>query len=228
MPVGHGAEVGIAQQGRFGLLLSSVVVTVAVQGTIQPGGAQQVIVSALLGLSLVLSFRVAHVSRPLLIAAAIVALAGVTLNVLRALTGSIGDGEARLMNALVVVLAPPAVGLGIVRTLRRTQEVRVEAVMGVLALYMLLGLLFAFVYGSIDHLGNGPFFANGADATVANCQYFSFVTLTTVGFGDLTARTDLGHTLCVFEALLGQIYLVTVVSLIVSNLRPRGQTAARD
>jgi len=42
--------------------------------------------------------------------------------------------------------------------------------------------------------------------------------LTTVGYGDLTARTDLGHTLAVFEALIGQIYLVTVVSLIVSNL----------
>jgi hypothetical protein len=55
--------------------------------------------------------------------------------------------------------------------------------------------------------------------------YFSFTTLTTAGFGDLTARTDLGHTLTVFEALIGQIYLVTVVSLIVSNLGRRGRPA---
>ena len=53
---------------------------------------------------------------------------------------------------------------------------------------------------------------------MSQCLYFSFTTLTTVGYGDLTARTDLGHTLAVFEALIGQIYLVTVVSLIVSNL----------
>jgi hypothetical protein len=46
-----------------------------------------------------------------------------------------------------------------------------------------------------------------------------------VGYGDLTARSDLGHTLSVFEALIGQIYLVTVVSLIVSNLRPGAEQA---
>jgi voltage-gated potassium channel Kch len=51
--------------------------------------------------------------------------------------------------------------------------------------------------------------------------YFSFATLTTVGYGDLTARTDLGRTLAVMEALLGQLYLVTVVSVGVANLVPR-------
>jgi len=45
-----------------------------------------------------------------------------------------------------------------------------------------------------------------------------------VGYGDITAATELGHTLAVLEALVGQIYLVTIVSLIVTNLkgpRPR-------
>ena len=86
---------------------------------------------------------------------------------------------------------------------------------------MLIGLLFAFVFGAVDRLGGDPFFAEGTPATMARCLYFSFTTLTTVGYGDLTARSDLGHTLCVFEALTGQIYLVTVVSLIVGNLRRR-------
>ena len=45
-----------------------------------------------------------------------------------------------------------------------------------------------------------------------------------MGYGDFVARTDLGHTLAVIEALIGQIYLVTVVSLIVSNLRPPART----
>jgi hypothetical protein len=44
--------------------------------------------------------------------------------------------------------------------------------------------------------------------------------MTTVGYGDLTARTDFGHALSTTEALIGQIYLVTIVALIVSNLRP--------
>jgi Ion channel len=52
-------------------------------------------------------------------------------------------------------------------------------------------------------------------------RFENFTTLTTVGYGDLTARTGLGHTLSVSEGLLGQIYLVTVVSLIVTNLGRR-------
>ncbi len=68
---------------------------------------------------------------------------------------------------------------------------------------------------------SGGFFANGEAATGARCLYFSFTTLTTVGYGDLTAASNLGHTLSVTEALLGQIYLVTIVSVIISNLRPR-------
>jgi Ion channel len=102
--------------------------------------------------------------------------------------------------------------------------VTIEAVFGVLCLYILLGMLFAGVYGSIDRLGHA-FFANGVHATTSRCLYFSFTTLTTVGYGDLTAAGNLGHTLAVSEALVGQIYLVTIVSLIVGNL---GQRRLRD
>src|SRR5207245_1391619 len=86
---------------------------------------------------------------------------------------------------------------------------------------------FAFMYGTVDHLGQ-PFFAGNVQATIAKCLYYSFTTLTTVGYGDLTAATNLGHTLSVSEALFGQIYLVTVVSVIVGNLSRarRGRRAA--
>ena len=127
------------------------------------------------------------------------------------------------MNAALVALGPPAVALGIVRDLRETGQVQLTAVMGVLSLYLLLGMFFAFTYAAIDEIAP-PFFASGRDATTSDCLYFSFTTLTTVGYGDFVARTDLGHTLAVIEALIGQIYLVTVVSLIVSNLRPPART----
>ena len=108
---------------------------------------------------------------------------------------------------------------------RARQAVTLEAVFGVLCVYILLGMFFASVYGTMDRLGGYPFFAGGQSATVAHCLYFSFTSLTTAGYGDFTARTNLGHTLSVSEALLGQIYLVTVVSLIVANLG-RGRPAA--
>ena len=87
---------------------------------------------------------------------------------------------------------------------------------------MLIGMAFGFLYGAIDELGGDPFFAAANEATVSNCLYFSFTTLATVGYGDFVARSDLGHTLAIFEALIGQIYLVTVVSVVVSNLRRPG------
>jgi hypothetical protein len=83
-------------------------------------------------------------------------------------------------------------------------------------------MLFAFVYTAVQNLGGAPFFANGAAATAPRSNYFSFVTMTTVGYGDYTARTNLGHTLAITEALVGQIYLVTVVAALVGRLVPRG------
>ena len=52
--------------------------------------------------------------------------------------------------------------------------------------------------------------------------YFSYVTLATLGYGDYTPAGDLGHTMAVVEALTGQLYLVTVVALLVSRLRGAG------
>jgi hypothetical protein len=203
---------------RYGLLLVTTIVSLAVQGIVPPSAWQQVAVTALAGASLLLAFRAAGLSGRLVIFAAALATAILAVSAIGATAGGIGDGTVRAMNAALVALGPPAVAVGVVGDLRSSGQVRLEAVMGVLSLYVLLGMLFGFVYGAIDRFGSDPFFASGASATVSRCLYFSFTTLTTVGYGDLVARSDAGHTLAVFEALLGQIYLVTVVSLIVSNL----------
>ena len=202
-------------QYRYGTLLLCTFLSLGVQGIAPPGDLQQVVVAALAGTSVLLAFRAAGLRTPLLGIATALAL---TISVLRALGSGVDEGAARATNAVLVALGPPAVAVGIVHELRSSGRVRLEAVMGVLSLYVLLGMLFAFVYGAIDHLGGNPVFAGGQEATVSRCLYYSFTTLTTVGYGDFTTRSDLGHTLSVFEALLGQIYLVTVVSLIVSNL----------
>src|SRR5690606_10162666 len=119
----------------------------------------------------------------LITAASAVALMAVALSTVDAVTGQLGDGAARATNAALVALGPPAIAVGIVRDLRFSGTVRLEAVLGVLALYMLLGMAFGFVYGALDRLGDDPFFAGGETATVSRCLYFSFATLTTTGYG---------------------------------------------
>ncbi len=202
---------------RYGLLLGAIVTAFAVQGIASPGPWEQVVVSALLGATLVLALRAGDVrpaiAQPFALIAAVIVLA----SVIEAAAGSVDGLASRLANLLLVMLAPPAIVVGVLRSLRSRQRVTVEAVFGVLCMYILLGMFFAFTFGAIYHI-TGNFFANGASATVAHCLYYSFTTLTTVGYGDLTAASNLGHTLSISEALMGQIYLVTVVSLIVSNL----------
>ena len=98
---------------------------------------------------------------------------------------------------------------------------------GVLAIYLLLGMFFSFLDGAVEAIGNDSFFVGITDPDRSDFLYFSYVTLSTVGYGDLVAATDVGRALAVSEALIGQIYLVTVVALIVSNLRPGARAAQR-
>jgi hypothetical protein len=216
------------QRHRYGVLLATIFLLVAVEGIAPYGRIQQLIVTALAGASATLAVRAAGFKPRLVRLAAGLALIVVTLSAVRAIVGGVGEGPALLMNVGLVALGPPAVAFGVINDLRASGQVKLTSVMGVLCLYMLIGMLFAFLYGAIDRLGGDPFFAGGQAATASNCLYFSFTTMTTVGYGDFTASSQLGHTLAVFEALIGQIYLVTVVSLIVSNLGRPARPRVRD
>ena len=94
-----------------------------------------------------------------------------------------------------------------------------QAVFGALAVYMLVGLVFAFLIGALATGESTPYFASGTDATQNARVYFSFTALTTTGFGDYTAATRAGRALAVLEMLVGQLYLVTVIATLVGNLR---------
>lgn len=102
-------------------------------------------------------------------------------------------------------------------------EVNSRSVAGAICVYMLFGLLFMWVYGLLAVLGHGQFFAQGTDGTRPLRLYFSFVTLATLGYGDYTPAGNLGHALAVLEALIGQLYLVTVVAVVVTRLGRPGR-----
>jgi hypothetical protein len=100
-------------------------------------------------------------------------------------------------------------------------EVNAQSIIGAICIYILIGMMFLFVYSVVAELGSGPFFAQGTDGTRPIRLYFSYITMATVGYGDYTPAGNLGHTLAVVEALFGQLYLVTVVAVMVSRIRPR-------
>ena len=212
---------------RFGMLLLALSASFVFEGVAEPGDVQRAVQTVLVGGTLMLALYAAEVpKRRLVVAAAVISVivVGVVITSLAG-SGKTVAGIAAIANGLLVLVAPPAVVIGLLRNLRTTGTVTVTVVAGVLCLYLLVGLFFAFTYTAIQNLGGAPFFANGAAATSARSLYFSFVTMTTVGYGDFTARTNLGHTMSVTEALLGQIYLVTVVAAIVGRMVPRGARA---
>jgi hypothetical protein len=136
-----------------------------------------------------------------------------------ALTSALGIAAGILTITIAVVIAMGAVA---------QNEINSRSVAGAICVYMLFGMLFMFLYGVLAVLGHGPFFAQGTDGTRALRLYFSFVTLATLGYGDYTPAGNLGHALAVLEALIGQLYLVTVVAVVVTRLgRPERKMLIR-
>jgi hypothetical protein len=159
------------------------------------------------------------------VAGLIVAVAG-GLAVVQLAWGSDGStGSIGIVNMVLLTGTVIAVGLGVLDQ----AAVNAQSVLGALCIYLSIGLGYAFAYGAIAVLGSEPFFAQGTDGSLAVRVYFSFITMSTVGYGDYSAAGDFGRTLAVTEALIGQVYLVTVVGVIVSRLRPRqDQPPAED
>jgi voltage-gated potassium channel len=96
------------------------------------------------------------------------------------------------------------------------RRVTFETILGAVCIFVLVGLLFAFVYLAVDGLRDGPFFLQPGPHGQGDYLYFSFVVLTTLGFGDLAPTHGLPQAMVVIEALLGQVFLVTLVARLVT------------
>jgi hypothetical protein len=89
---------------------------------------------------------------------------------------------------------------------------------GAVTIYLLLGLIWARLYQFLEFVRPGSFrFPTGEDFNTAILTYFSFVTLATVGYGDVTPLTIVARDLAVLEAIMGQLYLVILISWLVSE-----------
>jgi hypothetical protein len=114
----------------------------------------------------------------------------------------------------VVLLVTATLPVTITRVLRH-RRVTHETVLGALCAYVLLGLLFAFVFLAIEEL-SGPFFAQPGEHPQSEYLYFSFITLTTLGLSASTPSIGLPQALTALEALVGSIFLVTLVARLVT------------
>ena len=141
-----------------------------------------------------------------------VAVTGAALGLLS--SADFGSTAAGLIGLLLAFAAPVIIG----RRILGSPTVTVHVVLGALSIYLLIGLTYAYLYPLIGAVTDQPFFVQTSNPGAVDFVYFSYVTITTVGFGDFTAATSLGRMIAVSEALTGQLYLVSAVALLVGNI----------
>jgi len=206
----------------YGLVLLLAIASIALQMSLPNGDASRFVTIVLQAATLVAAVRVSGMLRsPLRVASVVAGAAVIAATVTWVVRGDIPTGPAAIVNGLLVVAAPLAIARGLMVDLRERSDVSASTLMGVLAIYLLAGMFFSFVYGLIGAIDSSSLFSQSATLDRQNELYFSFVTLCTVGYGDLTPASGVARSFAVAEMLIGQIYLVTVVSLIVSNLPAR-------
>jgi uncharacterized membrane protein len=183
-------------------------------------------ISMLLGAVMLLTLHTSHVrAHGFHLGVGIVVLAETANFLQAAFNERTGTGSSFLM-FLLVLTAP----LVILNRILRHESVGLETILGAICIYVLIAIAFAGLYGWVNELEHTGFFAQRVpDPQNVDFLYFSFVTITTVGYGDLTAGTSVGRVLVTFEAMIGQIFLVTLVARLVgmygSRQRPTADAA---
>jgi hypothetical protein len=206
-----------AKPGRFGALLLLLIVTY-LMSALSRGKLVDGLQLVLFAAAALLALRNSSISRAmvrLVLAVAIVGTAVMLGLLLSPATGTVGEGIANLWTGLVLLFAVVV----IVRRVLSFSTVTIQSIYGALSAYLILGLMFAAFYAAIWRLSGQAFFANGQPASTQTFQYFSFTTLTTLGYGDFTALHNGARSIAVLEALTGQIFLATLVARLVAAYR---------
>jgi Ion channel len=136
---------------------------------------------------------------------------------------TVTGAASRTVTFVFITLIVAAIPFTLIRGLARLVQKRgvtAQVVAGALAMYLLVGLLFASVVAVASRVESGPYFKQGTENDAVDL-YYSFTVLTTTGFGDYTAAQPFGHALAVLEMLSGQLYLVTVIGVVVGNFAGR-------
>ena len=182
------------------------------------GGAALIVSSVWLGATVLLAFHTSRVPRRLMnlvrLAVGVVVLGAL----IAGLAGSDrAAGAILLLVSALVVASPIAIGWRIAHH----ATVTAQTILGALSIYVLIGLIFANADYGFQLAVGSSFFAQSGRHGPADFGYFSFITMATVGYGDLTPATGLPRTFAVFEALAGQIFLVVLVARLVTLYTPR-------
>jgi hypothetical protein len=199
-------------------ILATYVVVVAL-GDNRYAGAVRL---AMLGVVLVMAMRLRRRTWGWARLAGVVVAAALVASIGASLAGADSVGVA-LSSCVVMVLVVTSIA-NIAQFLWPRPAADVQSVGGALSAYLLLALFFAATHQLLAAALGQPYL-NGVNTELdgAAYLYFSVITLTTVGFGDITPGCDAARSVAMAEALVGQLYLVAVVGAVVGNVARRNR-----
>jgi hypothetical protein len=202
----------LAEGDTYGTLLLLIIAAYAAMALLENTKWARAITGALFGATLLLALHTSHVRGRVIRVCAVIVVLTIAWQTALAVTDHDPFRGATVIGTLLVIATP----LVILVRIFRHPVINIETILGAIDAYLLVGIAYAAIYGALDVI-DSPFFAQGPVSGV-KFLYFSFVVITTLGFGDLTPRTDIGRVIVSLEALLGQLFLVTIVAVLVANL----------
>ena len=187
---------------------------------VQPWAAQTVIGTTFVGLtySSVLIGALIVLSRHRLLVAVGILLT-VPATILGNLAGAASDGRGVLGNGLALVFLLIVIVL-LLRDVFNHPVVTVRTISGAICVFLLIGLAWIFMYDIADWFAPNAFdglSARGGAQRPSELFYFSFVTLTTLGYGDITPIRPETMSLATLEAVVGQLYLIVLIATLVGR-----------
>ena len=198
-------------QDRFGLLLAAVLASFIVTPLVQEAEYGGLVLGVQSALILVLALTASGIPQRRVVAATVV----LTLAVLAlASEAVVTEGASAAWASGIVTAVLAMTPFLVLRRVLAAPKVTVASVAGTLSAYLLVGMTFGSLYRTISVIDEAAF----SQPLGAAANYFSFVTLTTLGFGDIVAKSDMARSLVTLEAVLGQVLLVTLVARSVSTL----------
>lgn len=212
------------QVDRFGVLLVVTVCAIVVMSLFdlrpEEGGSGAyigtTIVTFFTGAMAMLAARASGVAQRWRVVVDVVVILTLAVGVLTVVVSLLSDNLDQpgsglaVLWLLVMVMTPVAV----IRRILRHRRVTLATLLGAISAYLLIAIAFTFLYLSVDAVQSPDFFGGHEPST--SYMYFSLTTATTLGYGDLTAASEVGRFLSVTEAVIGQVYLVTLVAYLVS------------
>jgi Ion channel len=208
-------------EDHYGLSMIGLTATFLLVGLAGEGRLVRILIGVLLSATLFFTIKTAGASpKTLKIASVAIAIAFAAMLV----EALFFQDDKPVLGYVVLGALSISAPIIVVKRLLQHPIVTLQTLTGAVVVYVLLGLTFTFLL-TAGELVQGPDFLNRTSNNPTDFLYLSFITLTTVGYGDVTPGTNLARVLMIIEAVLAQIFLATVIARFASLFTRRDRAS---